>query len=68
MKKASPLKSTKKSMASFMTTRLSSARCEGGPGNPPLTTLKTEKGRENETGKESMLKTANLALPHLGSI
>lgn len=48
MKKASPLKSEKKSMASFMTARLSSARCEGGPGNPPLPMLKTEKEREQE--------------------
>lgn len=35
MKKASPLKSVKKSMVSFMTACLSSARCEGGPGKPP---------------------------------
>ncbi len=52
MKKASPLKSAKKSMASFMTARLSSARCEGGPGNPPLPTLKTEKEREKKRRRE----------------
>lgn len=57
MKKAYPLKSVKKSMASFMTARLSSARCEGGPGNPPLPTLKTEKKRARERvekGKASL--------------
>lgn len=48
MKKASSLKSAKKSMASFMTACLSSARCEGGLGNPPLPMLKTEKEREKE--------------------
>lgn len=45
MKKASSLKSAKKSMASFMTTRLSSARCEGRLGNlpPPILKVKTRK-------------------------
>lgn len=31
-------------MASFMTTRLSSARCEGGPGNLPLPKVKNGGG------------------------
>lgn len=44
MKKASSLKSVEKSMASFMTTRLSSARCEGGPGNLPLPKVKKGRG------------------------
>lgn len=49
MKKASSLKSVEKSMASFMTTRLSSARCEGGPGNLPLP--KVKKGGGGVVGK-----------------
>lgn len=46
MKKASSLKSVEKSMASFMTTRLSSARCEGGPCNLPLPKVKGGGGAE----------------------
>lgn len=69
MKKASPLKSVKKSMASFMTARLSSARCEGGPGNPPLPTLKTEKkrAREREGGKRQSKPHHSLAALTQGS-
>lgn len=49
MKKDASLKSAKKSMASFMTTRLSSARCERGPWQsaPPPLKVKTGK-RERE--------------------
>ncbi len=69
MKKASPLKSVKKSMASFMTARLSSAHCEGGPGNPPFPTLKTEKEREKgDIYRDRGWKTAKLASPLFGSI
>lgn len=46
MKKASSLKSEKKSMASFMTTRLSSARCEGA-----LAICPPPKGKDREKGE-----------------
>lgn len=36
----------KKSMASFMNACLSSAHCEGGPDNPPVSTFKKEKLRD----------------------
>lgn len=49
MKKASSLKSVEKSMASFMTTRLSSARCEGGPGNLPHPKVKNGGGGFGES-------------------
>lgn len=53
-KRASPaLKSTKKSMASFMTARLSSARCEGGYSNPPLPTVKDGEGDRKWVGERS---------------
>lgn len=47
-------------MASFMTARLSSARCEGGYTNPGRPTLKTEAEGENESGWKTAVSASLL--------